>query len=82
MRSVRLISLPDHARPGVSTWPPHYAAVRDWLKSKGVSALTDRSGVVQRSGTGSGPTQTGTVVNGSAEAYIQSVAIAIKSLPL
>ena len=46
MRSVRLISLPDHARPGVSTWPPHYAAVRDWLKSKGVSALTDRSGVV------------------------------------
>ena len=39
-------SLPDHSRPCQNTWAPHYAAARDWLKSKGVSALTDRSGVV------------------------------------
>ena len=38
--------LPDHFRPCQNTWAPHYAAARDWLKSKGVSALTDRSGVV------------------------------------
>ena len=40
--------LPDHFRPYQNTWAPHYAAARDWLKSKGVSALTDRSGVVYR----------------------------------
>ena len=39
-------SLPDHSRPCQNTWAPHYAAARDWLNSKGVSALTDRSGVV------------------------------------
>ena len=39
-------SLPHHARPCQNMWAPHYAAARDWLKSKGVSALTDRSGVV------------------------------------
>ena len=38
--------LPDHFSPCQNTWAPHYAAARDWLKSKGVSALTDRSGVV------------------------------------
>ena len=38
--------LPDHFRPCQNTWVPHYAAACDWLKSKGVSALTDRSGVV------------------------------------
>ena len=38
--------LPDHFRPCQNTWAPHYAAASDWLKSKGVSALTDRSGVV------------------------------------
>ena len=38
--------LPDHFRPCQNTWAPHYAAACDWLKSKGVSALTDRSGVV------------------------------------
>ena len=40
-------SLPDHFRPGPqNTWAPYYTAARDWLKPKGVSALTDRSGVV------------------------------------
>ena len=40
-------SLPDHFRPcPQSTWAPYYTAARDWLKPKGVSALTDRSGVV------------------------------------
>ena len=39
-------SLPDHFSPCQNMWAPHYAAVRDWLKPKGVSALTDRSGVV------------------------------------
>ena len=34
------------ARPCQNTWAPHYAAARNWLKSKGVSALTDRSGAV------------------------------------
>ena len=38
--------LPDHFRPCQNTWAPHYAAAHDWLKSKGVSTLTDRSGVV------------------------------------
>ena len=38
--------LPEHFRPCQNTWAPHYAAARDWLKSKGVSTLTDRSGVV------------------------------------
>ena len=42
--------LPDHFRPCQNTWAPHYAAAHDWLKSKGVSALTDRSGVVYSSG--------------------------------
>ena len=40
-------SLPDHFRPcPQNTWAPYYTAARDWLKPKGVSALTDRSGVV------------------------------------
>ena len=40
-------SLPDHFRPCLqNTWAPYYTASRDWLKPKGVSALTDRSGVV------------------------------------
>ena len=38
--------LPDHFRSCENTWAPHYAAARDWLISKGVSALTDRSGIV------------------------------------
>ena len=38
--------LPDHFRPCQNTWATHYAAARHWLKSNGVSALTDRSGVV------------------------------------
>ena len=29
-------SLPDHARPCQNTWARHYAAERDWLKSKSV----------------------------------------------
>ena len=40
-------SLPDHFRPcPQNTWAPYYTAARDWLKPKGVSALTDGSGVV------------------------------------
>ena len=39
-------SLPDHAKPCQNMWAPYYAVAHDWLKSKGVSALTDRSGVV------------------------------------
>ena len=40
-------SLPDHFRPCLqNTWAPYYTTARDWLKPKGVSALTDRSGVV------------------------------------
>ena len=40
-------SLPDHFRPcPQNTWAPYYTTARDWLKPKGVSALTDRSGVV------------------------------------
>ena len=39
-------SLPDHFRPCQNTWSPHYAVAHNWLKSKGVPALTDRSGVV------------------------------------
>ena len=43
-------SLPDHFRPcPQNTWAPYYTAARDWLKPKGVSALTDRSGVVYSS---------------------------------
>ena len=39
--------LPDHFRPCPRrTWAPYYTAARNWLKPKGVSALTDRSGVV------------------------------------
>ena len=40
-------SLPDHFMPcPQNTWAPYYTAACDWLKPKGVSALTDRSGVV------------------------------------
>ena len=40
-------NLPGHFRPHPqNTWVPYYTAARDWLKPKGVSALTDRSGVV------------------------------------
>ena len=43
----KLRPLPDHFRPcPQNTWAPYYTAARDWLKPKGVSALTDRSGVV------------------------------------
>ena len=46
MYSVWHKSLPDHARPCQNMWAPHYATGCDWLKSKGVAALTDRSRVV------------------------------------
>ena len=40
-------SLPDHFRPcPQNTWAPYCTAARDCLKPKGVSALTDTSGVV------------------------------------
>ena len=40
-------SLPDHFRPcPQNTWAPYYTAACDWLKPMGVSALTDRSGVI------------------------------------
>ena len=50
MYSVWHEGLPDHFRPCQNMWAPHYAAARDWLKSKGVSDLTDRSGVVYCAG--------------------------------
>ena len=44
-------SLPDHFRPcPQNTWAPYYTEARDWLKPKGVSALTDRCGVVYCNG--------------------------------
>ena len=39
-------SLPDHFRPCPQNTRVPYTAARDWLKPKGVSALTERSGVV------------------------------------
>ena len=44
--------LPDHFRPCQNMGAPHYAAARDWLKSKGVSALTDGSGIAYSKGDG------------------------------
>ena len=43
---ARKLARPFQAFNCQNTRAPHYTAARDWLKSKGVSALTDRSGVV------------------------------------
>ena len=43
---ARKLARPLQAFNCQNTRAPHYTAARDWLKPKGVSALTDRSGIV------------------------------------